>query len=270
MGLPLHSPPARRGFAWLRMGLATFVRRPLAFVGLFAFFLFSAILLMLLPWIGGLLGLSLLPMLTLGFMIATRNTLAGQPISALQLFDGFRTGSKAQRRAQALLCVAYGAGSVAVFMLAGWFDDGAFERFQIARATPGTTWDDLAKLLADSRLGQGMLVRLGLAGLLSIPFWHAPALVHWAGQGALQSLFSSTLALWRARGAFVCYALGWAGVMLLMALGISALFLLGGQWVMGMLSMPIALAVSAAFYVSLWFSFVDSFGDIASDEPSPP
>jgi hypothetical protein len=41
-----------------------------------------------------------------------------------------------------------------------------------------------------------------------VPFWHAPGLVHWGSQGVGQALFSSTLAVWRCRGAFVVYLTG--------------------------------------------------------------
>ncbi|MBN8510527.1 MAG: hypothetical protein J0L57_18190 [Burkholderiales bacterium] len=67
-------------------------------------------------------------------------------------------------------------------------------------------------LLADPRLVQGMLVRFGLAALPSVPFWQAPPLVYWQGQGVAQALFSSTLALWRRKGAFAVYALAWFAV----------------------------------------------------------
>ena len=54
--------------------------------------------------------------------------------------------------------------------------------------------------------------RFGLAACLSVPFWHAPALVYWQGQGVGQALFSSTLAVWRCKGAFLMYSLAWVGV----------------------------------------------------------
>ena len=50
---------------------------------------------------------------------------------------------------------------------------------------------------------------------LSVPFWHAPALVHWSGMGIAQALFSSTLAVWRCTGAFVVYSLCWAALILI-------------------------------------------------------
>jgi hypothetical protein len=126
----------------------------------------------------------------------------------------------------------------------------------------------LDALLADPRLVQGMLVRIGLAGLLSVPFWHAPALVHWGGQGALQALFSSTLALWRTRGAFALYLLGWAGAMVVTGVVFSLVAAItGANQLLGLMTLPIGLVFSAAFYASLWFSFDDTFR--ASDAPDP-
>ena len=44
-----------------------------------------------------------------------------------------------------------------------------------------------------------------------MPFWHAPALVYWGGQTVGKSLFFSTVACWRNKGAFAVYALDWLG-----------------------------------------------------------
>jgi len=271
MGLRLHPVAPRQGLRWVRQGFALWARRPLAFVGLFMVFLFAILLLMaLVPVLGGALGMALLPMLSLGFMIASRSALAGGPVHALQLIEGLRHPDRAQRKAQWLLCGAYAIASMVVITTADWVDGGLFEALQREMAEAGgTASPELEAILADPRLMQGMLVRVGLAGLLSVPFWHAPALVHWGGQGALQALFSSTIALWRTRGAFTLYMLGWAGAMLAVA-GVVALVgsLMGLRQVVGILTLPIGLVFSAAFYVSLWFSFSDTFG--AADEATTP
>ena len=100
-----------------------------------------------------------------------------------------------------------------------------------------------------------------LGSALSVPFWHAPALVHWGGQAVGQSLFSSTLAVWRAKGAFLVYGLGWLGCVTAFAfVGALVLGLLGQpQWA-GLIGIPAGLVLSAVFYISLLFTFNDSFG----------
>lgn len=268
MGLRLHAVAPRRGAWWIRRAFAVWWKRPLAFVGLFMFFLFGVLLLMMVPFIGPILGLALLPMLTLGFMIATQSAVQGGPVHALQIFEGLRTPDMARRKSQWMICALYALGSVGVIELSAWIDGGLFEQLQIALASPNVTPEEVNRLLADPRLAEGMLARMGLATLLSVPFWHAPALVHWGGQGAWQALFSSTLALWRARGAFAIYALGWVTVTL--AFGVLAMvlvLLVGSRQVVSVLAMPGGLVISAVFYVSLWFSFADSFGE---DDPAPP
>ena len=273
MGLRLHPVAPAQGWHWLRQGLRLWLQRPLAFVGLFVFFLSGVLLLMVLvPLLGGPLGMALLPMLSLGFMIASRSALAGGPVHIGQLFAGLRQPVRSQRKAQFALCAAYALGTMLVITLSDWVDGGTFDALQREMAASGNDGKPSAALdaiLADPRLLNGMLVRLGLAGALSVPFWHAPALVHWGGQSALQALFSSTVALWRTRAAFTLYLLGWAGVMVAAGTVFSLLAAVtGAAQLLGLLTLPLGLAFSAAFYVSLWFSFDDTFG--ASTEGDTP
>ena len=270
MGLRLQPVAPVQGWRWLRQGLQLWAQRPLAFVGLFVFFLFTVLLLMVVvPYLGGPLGMALLPMLSLGFMIASRSALAGGPVHIGQLAEGLRHPVPSQRKAQWVLCAAYALGTMLVITLADAVDGGTFEALQREMAAAGNDGKPspaLDAVLADPRLVQGMLVRVGLAALLSVPFWHAPALVHWGGQGALQALFSSTLALWRTRGAFTLYLLGWGGVMVAVGAAFSLVAAVtGASQLLGLMTLPIGLAFSAAFYASLWFSFDDTFR--ASDSP---
>lgn len=264
MGLRLQPVAPRQGWQWIVQGFALWRQRPLAFMGLFVFFLVALLLLALLvPVVGGAVGLGLLPLLTLGFMIASRSVIDGGPVHALQLAEGLRVPDGARRKAQWLLCAGYMLGAMLVIGLSDWADGGQFVALQraLAEGQPGKGSPEVDAILADPRLAWGMLVRVGLTALLSVPYWHAPALVHWAGQGALQALFSSTLAVWRARGAFLVYALGWLGLLLGVAVVAMLLSVVLGssQW-LGLMAMPLGLAFTAVFYVSLWFAFSDSFG----------
>ncbi len=264
MGLRLRPVAPRQGLRWIRQGFALWAKRPLAFVGLFVFFLVGVLLLMIVvPLVGGVLGLATLPMLTLGFMIATQSATQSRPVHVLQFVEGLRHPDAARRRAQWVLCATYAIASMIVITLSDWIDGGTFEQLERELSQPraGANAEQIAALLSDPQLVWGMVVRVGLAGALSIPFWYAPALVHWGGQGALQSLFSSTLALWRARGAFALYFLGWTALALAVSVTVVLLAALtGAREAVGVLTMPIGLVLSAAFYVSLWFTFADCFG----------
>ena len=175
---------------------------------------------------------------------------------------GQRLGS---RRVILTCCGLYALGTALVMWLSDWVDAGSFERLQEMLAKGEAAQAEVDALLADPRLTGGLIVRFGLAACLSVPFWHAPPLVYWQGQGVGQSLFSSTLALWRCRGAFVVYALAWAGVVLAFGAVAALLFsLLGARQLAGMAAMPAALIFSTVFYVSLLFTYEGCFSDSAA------
>lgn len=264
MSLRILDAAPRRGLAWVSQAFALFLKRPLGFSLLFLLFLVAAMVLLVLPYVGALLLLAGLPLLTLGFANATRAALAGENVHAGQLVEPLLPGAdKPRRRTLLALCVGFAATSALVMLLAEGADGGAFERLQILLAG---TRDEAANreidaLLSDPRLHRGMWLRLGLTGLLSIPFWHAPMLVWWHGQSAAQALFSSTLACWRNKGAFAMYLAAWIATVVLFGLACGLVFsLIGAPQMIAVAALPAGLLFSTAFYVSLYFTYVDCFG----------
>lgn len=269
MGLKLHTVTPRQGWTWMRDGLRLYFRRPLGFTGLFLLFMLGAMLLMTVPLVGAVLGMATLPLLTLGFMAATRAALRNESIGPMVFLAPLR-GDAPGRNALLRLCLGYGVVSVGVLMFSQWVDGGAFERLQQVMAKADATRQELEAALDDPLLLTGLLLRAGLIAAVSIPYWHAPALAHWGRQSAVQALFSSTLALWRARAAFFVYSLGWTAAVALFGVIAALLFsLLGMRQLVGAIGLPAGLIFSTAFYVSLWFSFVDSFGTEDDDGVRP-
>ena len=264
----LRVVPAARGATWLRQGFAVFARKPLAFAALFTAFLFFALLTALVPFVGPLLLLAALPLVSLGFMRATQHTLKGKfPTLAV-----FVTPLRRDRRvALALLKLGlvYAVATIAVMTLSDIADGGTFEALQEAmgdsRGDSEAGREQIAGLLGDPRLAGGMLLRLTLAALLALPFWHAPALAYWAGQGWGQALFSSTIACWRNRAAFLVYGLVWVGVIGAFGIAINLLAALFARpQLIALIAVPAGLLFSTVFYASLWFTFADCFA--ADDE----
>jgi hypothetical protein len=259
----LQTVPARQGAQWVRQGFKAFFKRPLAFAALFATFMFAVFVLALLPYVGALIMLALLPLVTLGFMIATRVTVAGGSPTARVFIDPLRDPAP-RRNAMIQLGVVYAAATFAVLWLSDLVDRGAFEALMDTMPMAQTAPDAVAAKLAAPGLGLGLLLRFGLAGLLSVPFWHAPALVHWDGHGCAKALFSSTLACWRNRGAFAVYSLLWFAVIIAFGMVGSLLFaLLGQPQLFAVAAVPLSLLLATVFYVSLYFTFADCF--VASD-----
>lgn len=266
MSLSLRTVPASQGALWTRDGFRLFSRHPLAFSLMFVVFMSAAIIASAVPFLGGVVVLCAVPLLGLGFMIASASALNQGPIHPGQFLAPFR-GDAARWRAQLVLCAAYGACTVGLLLLAHWIDGGAFGQLQklMAERAPQA---EVEALLADPRLVQGFIVRFGLAALVSVPFWHAPALVHWGRQSVAQALFSSTLAVWRNKGAFLVYLMSWVGIIVVFGTVTALVFgLLGLRELAGLLALPAGLIFSTVFYVSLLSTFTDSFGGTSLRSP---
>lgn len=268
MALLLKTVAPAQGARWMRDGFRLFGRHPLAFSLMLVSFLFAALLVSMVPLVGPLVMLAGLPLMSLGFMVACESALRGGPIHPGQFIQPLR-GDATRRRALLSLCLAYGAATLVVMLLSDWIDDGRFERLQRLFAQGGSG-AEIEALLADPRLAWGAAFRFGAIALMSVPFWHAPALVHWGGQGWGQALFSSTLAVWRAKGAFVVYIVSWVTTIALFGAVTAALSaLLSAREFAGILLLPSVLIFSTVFYVSLLFTFHDSFGGSTAEVGAP-
>lgn len=268
--MKLQLAPARQGALWVRQGFGVFFKQPLAFAGLFAVFLFAVFALTLLPLIGPLLLLTLLPLGSLGFMIATQTALEGRFPLPRVFIAPLRAG-RPQLLAILKLGLAYAVATFLIMWLSDIVDGGALDALMEALPGGDATPELVASRLADPRLELGMLLRLGLAALLSVPFWHAPALVHWGGLGWGKALFFSAVACWRNKAAFAVYSLTWIAVLLVFALLANLVFALFGQMqLMALAAMPASLIFSTVFYASLYFTFTGCFAPNPAEPAAGP
>jgi hypothetical protein len=270
--MKLRLVPAHQGALWVRQGFAAFFKQPLAFSGMFAAFLFAIFLLSLLPLIGSLLLLALLPLGTLGFMIGTQAALKGGVPVPRAFIEPLR-GPRARTAAMLQLGLIYATATFAIIWLSDLVDGGALDQLMETLSGGNATPATIGTQLGDPRLEAGLLLRFGLAALLSVPFWHAPALVHWDAQSVAQSLFSSTVACWRNKAAFAVFGLCWGAVILAFALVANLVAaLLGQPQLVALAAMPASLLFSTVFYASLFFTFADCFELPGDPRPalSPP
>jgi len=262
--------PASRGALWVRQGLAAFATRPLAFSGLLGLSLFASFALAFVPLLGPFLLLGMFPLLSLGFMIATRMTLAGQ-VPLPTVFMAPLRVDRQRRRAQLWLYAGYALAAFLIWLLTYTIAGSRMIELQQLLYSTNTTPEMIDARLSDGHLQLGMLVLFVLSSVLSVVWWHAPGLVHWGGMSASKSLFFSLVACWRNRGAFIIYMLVWFGAVLAAVILVSLVSSLLGQVEIGkVLMLPVWLMVMSAFYASLFFTFADSFELESADTGSPP
>lgn len=255
--MKLKLVPARQGMRWVRQGLGVFFQRPVAF----------SLLLFIYLLVGLVFAFAIAPLASLGFMIATQQVLRGRVPLPGVFIEPLRVDSP-RRWAHLKLGFGYAVGVALVLWLGDAVGGSAFDALREAMAAGKTTPQEMEPLMSNPDLRLASLLVLSGIALLSVPFWHAPALVHWAGHDAGKAMFFSTVACWRNKGALALYMLCWGAVSVLftMLAGI-VLGLLGAAQLVYVAIMPAMLMLSAAFYASLYFTFADSFEPAAAPQP---
>jgi hypothetical protein len=265
--MKLQTVPARQGASWVRNGFRVFFKRPMAFTALFTVFLFAAFLLQVVPLIGPVLFLVALPLVSAGFMIATQQVLQErQPLPGVFL-EPLRIDA-ARRKAMIQLGLAHAVGTFAIMWLCNQVDSGKLQALQQMRMDETTDSQAMVALMMDPQFQWDILLRFGLLSLLSLPFWHAPAITHWGGQSWGKAIFFSSVACWRNKAAFAVYGVTWVGVILLFSVMAQLVFsLLGNPRLIVLAAVPASLMFWTVFYASLFFTFADCF---AQDPPPEP
>ncbi|MFG6461950.1 BPSS1780 family membrane protein [Roseateles sp. DXS20W] len=258
MQLHLQQVPAANGRLWIRHGFRVFRRQPMAFVGLMGLALLASMLLTALPLVGPLLGLMAIPICSLGFMLATHLVLQKKMPTAAVFVAPLRLTPERRNR-QLVLGASFAVLALLILMAANAIDGEATRAVMELMEKKGSA-EEFAKVAEDSRIVWGALLRFGGLALLSVPYWHAPALIHWGGQGVGQALFSSTLALWRNKAAFALNGLLWVAAFLVLSMAITMVFTaLGLLQAAPVVMLVVGMLAWAVFYASLYFSFVDCF-----------
>lgn len=255
--MKLNIVPARTGIHWVKLGVRTFLKQPLALTGLFFMYMAGVLVISQVPLVGPVLGAMLVPAATLGLMAATHEAESGRFPMPTVLVSAFRAGRQ-RARAMLVLGAIYTAGSFIATMLAA-----------LMAGEPGALTPDPQGPAMDGRMLLTLLLHLPLV----ILFWHAPALVHWHGVAPVKSLFFSAVACLRNAGAMLIYGFAWLAVFLAIGFVISTVgMMLGGVAVARSVMLPTVLLLVAMFSTSLYFTFRDSFraDDEELQSPLPP
>lgn len=247
--------------SWVRQGISTFFRQPLALSGLFFMFLAVMTLVGLVPVLGLALALALLPACTLGLMAASKEAADGKFPMPTVFLSAFRAGRQ-QLRAMLVLGMLYGLGFCVAMAVTALFDSGEFAGRYLAGQLP------TPEMAQNSATQMAMLVFLLVQFVLSMMFWHAPALVHWYQIPPVKSVFFSLVACLRNFWAFALFLLVWMGILLGTILCLSLVAgLMGGPQVASAALMPVSMVIGAMFLTSTYFSFRDCFNPSQGDLP---
>ena len=271
----LRAEPAE-GIVWIRRAFQVFLQQPFGLAGLFSLCALVAYAVSWIPLVGGALLPVLAPTGALLFMIATCRAAAGERPMPGALATLLAAGRP--RLIELLkLGLAYLAAIVIAMLIFMAIYGGPpatwMEAVSGTASSPTSPTSPAPSPMPDARMLFSSLLELVLLALLAVPFWHAPALVFWGRQGWAKSLFFSTMAIWRNRGAFAVYGLGWFGLSLVFAMVFSVLLALLGVSQKPSLGAVLVIVSAISLYLtlmytSLWFTVAGCFG-IDADPPFP-
>ena len=250
--MKLNIVPASTGIQWVKLGFRTFLKQPLALVALAFMYSAFAVTLLLVPLAGPFLASALAPIVMLGRMAATRGAeSSGFPMPTV-LFTAFHA-NRERVRAMLVLGAIYAACTLGIAL---------FSEMVVPVPVEGKS---TAEIVQSDEFGFSVILTALLYLPVSLAFWHAPALVHWHGVPPVKSLFFSFVACLRNARAFLVYALAWAGIIVAIVIA-SAIAAAVSPWLSGVVFGAASTIATIAFYISIYFTFRDSF----LEEEDPP
>ena len=259
MSVKARPVPSRRGWRWLADGWRLFRAAPLSWIALvFGYWMLMTVV-SVVPFVGVVAVLVLVPGFSVAFMAASRASEHRQPVQLGLLLAGFRENP----RGQVILGFVYFASIVLLLAASTLADDGALARWMVTGARPSTQ-----VIQSD-----GFLYSLMIAATLYMPvmmlFWFAPTLVAWHGMPVGKALFFSLFACLMNWRAFTVYSVASAIVLLV----VPFVVLFGLMLASGGALRPAAMAVLFPFVLSmmptLFASFYASYRDIFAPAPAP-
>ena len=261
--MKLHIVPARTGLHWVKLGMQTFWRQPMALTALLFLSMAAVSVLGMLPLVGPYLALMLMPCVFLVMMLGAAEAHQARIPRPTLIAAPFRAG-KQRIQALVILGIFYAVGIVLIAALTSLFDDGTLAKLSLGN-------EPMTPELAETLVQQpGFQIALwggfALYNLLAMLMWHAPALVQWHGVSPVKAVFFSVVACLRNFRAFFMYALGWMGLALAAGIGLSLLtvllsFVLGSAVAMAanILTIMLGMALVTMFLTSAVFTFRDCF-----------
>ena len=185
---------AGRGWGWLVEGWQLFVRAPGIWIVVMLIYLGISVVLSLIPFVGGLASMLLLPVLAGGMLYGAAALARGEPLEIVHLFRGFqdqeRLGPLVLLGAISLAGYALMALVIAVFMGGGLMMGAALD-------STGTIVppEAMGGLFAGAGL-IALLIVLTISVLIAMALFYGVPLVMLAGQNAWPAVQDSVAACW--------------------------------------------------------------------------
>lgn len=259
--MQLTEVSAKTGYVWYRQGVWLFRRNPLGFLTIFFTYLLAMWAISLIPIVGAVLPLALIPGIAVGFMTACRDTVAGKIVFPTVLVDGFRSYGALGAMRLIELGGMYLAAIALIFAGSALADGGAL--FKLMMGTEPVS----PETLAAAPLMKAVFVALVCYVPVAMLFWFAPILTAWHDLPPVKAMFFSFVTCWRNRGAFIVYGVLWFATAIVVSVGLSLLMnAIGATDYAFTVLFPASITLTTMLYCSFYATYRGCYG---VQEPTP-
>ncbi|MDY7545441.1 BPSS1780 family membrane protein [Glaciimonas sp. CA11.2] len=249
--------PAKTGWIWVKSGFALFRKQPAEISTLFLAYMFLMLAVGIVPVLGQLLPLILIPVFSMAFMQACVQIENDKRVFPNLLLTGFR--SPAVKNLLLLGCLYLLAAMIAIGASA-LIDGGVFWE-----AMTGQIPLD-AKTAQESNMTLAMMFSAAVYVPFAMGFWYAAPLIAWQKMSVFKAIFYSFFAVQRETKAFMVYGLSWVvfGVLFPAIISVIVALLVGNASITLMVLLPLSILLTVVMYCSFYPTYKQVFG-----EPEP-
>lgn len=262
----MHKPTALSGWLWIKEGWALFRKQPAELASLFMAYLILMVVVSIVPIIGQLAPIILIPVFSLMFLQACALIDDDRKVTLGLLPAAFRAPYLGKLLRLGALYVLAMIAAVAVSSVV---DGGLFWQAVTGQIVPDE------KMVQESNMSSAMLFSALVYTPAAMAFWYAAPLIAWQEMGIRKALFYSFFAVLRSMKAFFIYITAWLllGVILPSFVSAFVVALLGSPGLSMMVLLPISLLLSLVLYCSFYPTYTHVFGKpgaAAPDQDSGP
>jgi len=255
--------PARTGWIWVKEGFALFRRQPAEISALFLGYMLLMIGVGIIPVIGQVLPLILVPVFAMAFMQACADIEQEKKVYPNLLLTGFRSPAFPRLLK---LGVLYLIAAIVAVGASALVDGGVF--WNIMSGAQRLDEETIRR----ANLSTSMMVSALVYTPAAMAFWYAAPLIAWQDMGVAKAIFYSFFAVRRSATAFIVYGLSWLAIgVLLPALASSIVALVFGRaFAVTVTVLTLSLILTVIMYCSFYPTYTHVFGRPRPARPALP
>ncbi|MET3132351.1 hypothetical protein AAKU55_002623 [Oxalobacteraceae bacterium GrIS 1.11] len=241
--------PASTGWFWVKQGFGLFRQQPGGLSTLFLGYMFCMLLVSIVPMLGQVLPVILVPVFSIAFMQACCHIEQGKRVFPNLLLTGFRKPAFGALFGLGLLYILMALIAIGTSALV---DDGLLWQLVTGQI------DGQAEVLKNSNIGGAILLTIALYIPAAMGFCFAGPLIYWQKMSLGKALFFSFFAVLRSLKAFLVFAATW------FCISVSAsqiLFMIFGRSEVAMqVMLPLSVIMTVIMHCSFYASYRHIFG----------